>query len=339
VTAAGEASSSADLAGVNVATSRLAEEILPKIPFFGRLKDIGYGVAGTQVAVGIVSALYVLVTQATYFGKSFKYTWDHLDLLWHFHAVPYIGGWLVEYWKVFQHIFLRDAPESVLAYALVVMIFVKVRPLRDKTPFMDRLLVRLRMPSPYQGRLGRHADTSALQFLLLPFSMLLAAIPGEIASAVIFPGMALAHKYGYHSPWLEPASPWVPIAVGIVGGNFAGHKPAVKAGQDVQKFFLRQRLAVAYTAEQWLTGFENGELSLAEARDKLTSMRGTEPSVLYPDSYRWRYRSMLDKRLPAARKGKGETFAIVAFVLVSVVLAGYGLYVRKWGVAHGYWMP
>jgi len=336
---AGEARAE-ELAGPGAATSRLAEEILPRIPFFGRLKDTGYAVGGTQVAVGIVSALYVLITQAPYFGRSFKYTWDHLDLIWHFHGIPYIGGWMVDYWKVFQHIFLRDAPESVLAYALVVMIFVKVKPLKDKIPFMDKVLVKARMPSPYQGRLGRHEQTSALQFLLLPVSMLLAAIPGEIiASAVIFPGIALAHKYGYHSPWLEPTSPWVPIAVGIAGGNLAGHKPAVKAGQDVQRFFLRRRLAVAYTAEQWLTQFADGDMSMDEARDKLTSMRGTEPGVLYPESYRWRYRSMLDKRLPAARKSKGETFAIVAFVLVSTVLAGYGLYVRKWGVTHGFWMP
>lgn len=329
-----------EMAGANVATSRLVEEILPRIPFFGRLKDAAYGVGATQVAVGIVSALYVLITQATYFGKSFKYTWDHLDILWHFHAIPYIGGWMVDYWKDFQHIFLRDAPESVLGYALVVMVLVKVKPLKDKVPVMDRVLTKLRMPSPYQGRLGRHEATSARQFLLLPVSMLLAAIPGEIiASAVIFPGMALAHKYGYHSPWLEPTSPWVPIAIGIAGGNLAGHKPAVKAGQDVQRFFLRQRLAVAYRAEQLLTSFADGDLELAEARDKLTSMRGTEPGVLYPESYRWRYRSMLSKRLPAVMKGKGETFAIVAFVLVSTVLAGYGLYVRKWGVSHGFWMP
>lgn len=334
------ADESTGMAAGTAAPQRLADEILPKIPFFGHLKDTAYAVGGTQVAVGIVSALYVLVTQAVYFGKSFKYTWDHLDLIWHVGAIPLIGPWMVEYWKVFQHVFLRDAPESILGYALVVMIFVKVKPLQDKVPVMDRLLVRLRMPSPYQARLGRRPDTSGLQYLMLPVSMLLSAIPGEILmSAVIFPGMALAHRYGYTSPWLEPGSPWVPIAIGIGGGNFSGHKPAVKAGQDVQRFFLRQRLAVAYAAESLLLGYQQGALSLSQARDRLTSMRGTAPGVLYPESYRLRYRGMLERRDPAGKRRRSEAFVIVTFVVILVLLAGYGLYVRKWGVAHGYWKP
>jgi hypothetical protein len=319
----------------------VAEELLPKIPFWGTLQNLGYSVALTQVAVGIVSALYVLITQAAYFGHSFKGTWDRLDLLWHFHGVPLIGGWMVAHWDIFRHVYLRDAPESVLAFALVAMIVVKWKNLKDKTPLMDRVLVKLRMPSPYQGQAGRHPDTSPLQFLFLLPSMLIIALPGEIlVSAAVFGGMALASKQGYHSPWLTAQSPWVPIVIGIAGGALAGHKPAVKAGRDVQRYFLGKRLAATYAAGDILSGFELHRTTLEEARDKLTGMRRTTPGVLFPVTYQLRYASLLARHEPAQRHGKAGSAVTVGFVLILIVLAGYGLYVRKWGISHPpIWMP
>ena len=119
--------------------ARLTEEILPKIPFFGRIKDVGYSVAGTQVAVGIMSAVYILIFQATWFGFSLKRPWDDLNKAWHFQAVPYIGEFLYDNWDIARHAFFRDATESVLAYALVVMIVTKVRPLYAVSPLRKAL--------------------------------------------------------------------------------------------------------------------------------------------------------------------------------------------------------
>jgi hypothetical protein len=320
---------------------QITEELLPKIPFWGTLQNLGYSVALTQVAVGIVSAVYVLIFQARYFGKSFKYTWDHLDLLWHFHGVPLIGGWMVAHWDIFRHVYLRDAPESVLAFALVAMIVVKWKNLKLRAPLMDRILVKLKMPSPYQGQLGRHPDISPLQMVFLLPSMLIISLPGEIlASAVVFGGMALADDWGYHSPWLTPASPWVPIVIGIAGGAFAGHKPAVKAGRDVQRYFLGKRLAATYGAEDILDGFERGVFTRDVARDRLTAMRRTSPGILYPVTYQLRYKALLKRHEPAQRHSRWSGIATMSFVLILIVLAGYGLYVRKWGISHPpFWMP
>jgi hypothetical protein len=349
------------------AATRLTDEILPKLPFFGRLKDLAYSVAGTQVAVGIMSAFYILIFQATYFGRSLKNPWDSLNRLWHFDAVPVIGKFLYDNWDTGRHIFFRDAPESVLAYALVVMVIVKIKPLyapsplrkllhrlfglplpaASKVPFMHRVLGFLHMPTPYQrdmtGWRGktRSADTTPLQYLFLLPSMVLAALPGEIVMAVIlFGGMAIAHHQGYYSPWLEPTSPWVPIVIGISGGNAFGHLPAVKAGQDVQKYFLRMRLAIAYYAEDLLNRYRAGDITLAYARNEITALRGTEPGVWYPDVYRARYRLLKSRTEPAGQGSRLEKTGIVLFLFVMILLAGYGLYVRKWGVSHGsFWIP
>ena len=342
---------------VVAATPADAETI--KVPFWGKVQTVFYSAGATQVAVGIVSAIYVIITQGVYFGKSFKWTWDHLNLLWHFAAIPLIGPWLSDEYDLARHIYLRDSPESILAFAFVAMIVVKwknpgddtlvdklraklgMRP-RDKTkiPLMDRILIALKMPSRYQAQAGRHPDTSGLQFLFLAPSMLLAAIPGEILmSVVIFGGMAIAHRLGYHSPWLTPESPWVPIAIGIAGGAFAGHKPAVKAGDTVQMYFLRKRLNVAYQAEKLLEEFRDGEVELAAARDELTRMRAATPGVLYPIVYQLRFKWLLAHHAAARRYSWWNTVVIIGFVTVLIILAVYGLYVRKWGVTHGFWKP
>jgi hypothetical protein len=333
--------------------ARLTEEILPKIPFFGRIKDLGYSIAATQIAVGIMSAVYIVIWQGTYWGFSLKGSWDGLNALWHFRAVPGIGGFLDDNWPIARHLFFRDALESVLAYALVVMVIVKIKRLKDKAPLVHRVLGFLHMPTPYQGRMNRwlhkpgqprkarKAQTTPLQYILLLPSMFLAAVPGmAIAAAVIYGGMAYAHHRGYHSPWLTPESPWVPIAVGIAGGNAFGHLPAVKAGQDVQKYFLRMRLAIAYFAEDMLENYRDGTVTLARARDEITALRGTKPGKLYPDVYRARYDTLLSRREPADQGGKLEKTAIVLFVLVLTVLAVYGLYARKWAIPHNdLWIP
>jgi hypothetical protein len=255
----------------------------------------------------------------------------------------------------------------VLAYALVVMVIVKIKPLyspplsyrlrkalhlpvsgyENRIPVMHRVLGFLHMPTPYQRDMtgwrgkSRSADTTPLQYLFLLPSMVLAALPGEIVmAAILFGGMAVAHHQGYYSPWLEPTSPWVPIAIGIAGGNAFGHLPAVKAGQDVQKYFLRMRLAIAYFAEDLLNRYRAGDVTLDYARNEITALRGTEPGVWYPDVYRARYRLLKSRNEPADRGSRLEKTGIVLFLFVMTLLAGYGLYVRKWGVSHGsFWIP
>lgn len=349
--------------------SRLTEEILPKIPFFGRIKDLGYAFAVSQIAVGIMSAVYIVIWQGRYFGFSLKPYWDGANGYLHFKAVPWIGQFLYDNWDIGRHLFFRDALESVLAYALVVMVVVKIRPLYQRNPAVIRLLgragislppVRTRiplahrvlgfchMPTPYQGDMNRwirhgprKAQTTPLQYLLLLPSMFLASVPGmAVAAAVIYGGMAYAHHRGYSSPWLTPESPWVPIAVGIAGGNAFGHLPAVKAGQDVQKYFLRMRLAIAYFAEDMLNDYRDGEITLARARDEITALRGTKPGRLYPDVFRARFDTLLSRREPADQGSKLEKATIMLFVLVLTVLAVYGLYARKWAIPHGdLWIP
>jgi hypothetical protein len=352
------------------ATSRLTEEILPKIPFFGRLKDLGYSVLVSQYAVGVMSAIYIIIWQGTYFGRSNKPYWDGLNQEWHFKAVPWIGQFLYDNWDIGRHLFFRDALESVLAYALVVMVIVKIKPLYGasplrrmlhrfagvplpsgrKIPLVHRVLGFCHMPTPYQGDMTRllirrgqprRAQTTPLQYLMLLPSMFLASVPGmAIVAAIVFGGMAYAHHLGYHSQWLTPESPWIPIAVGIGGGNAFGHLPAVKAGQDVQRYFLLMRLATAYFAEAILRGFLAGSITLDQARDDLTALRGTKPGKLYPDVYRARYDLLKARREPADRGSRLEIFSVLAFVVVVTVLAGYGLYARKWAIPHNdLWIP
>lgn len=319
-----------------------AEAIAVRIPAWGKLQALGYSAAFGQWAVGFWSGVYVLVFQARWFGKSLKYIWDHLNAIWHFAAVPGIGHWLYSSWDVGRHVFFRDAPEAVLAYAAVAMIipFLATRKHKDTVPLLDRIMVKLGMPSAYQGDMGRHPDTSGLQYLFLLPSMLACSLLGEIpAGALIFGAMAFAHSRGYHSPWLEPSSPWVPVVIGIAGGKFAGHKPAVKAGNDINRFYLGKRLALAYAADAILTRFRAGTLSQDEARDQLTGMRRADPSILYPAAYTALYEQMLAARTPVRHYGRASTIITVGAVTLFIVIGGWGVYLRKYGITHGFWLP
>jgi hypothetical protein len=331
-------------------TESPVESFVGKIPFAGKLQSILYSLIVGQWAVGFWSALYILIFEADWFGESFKYTWDNLNTLWHFKAIPGIGHWLFAYYGDGRHLFLRDAPESVLAYALVAMIIPLLQSkVRDKPPLADRLMVRLGMPSPYQGKLGRHPHTSGLQYLFLVPSMLLASLPGEIiASVIIFGGMALAHHYGYHPGWLTPLGtvpagpvriPWIQIAVGIAGGKFLGHKPAVKAGQDIQRYYLGKRLALVYAADTILDQFVGGELDHDKARDQLTSMRRSDPSFWYPAAYRMMYARMLAARVKVGKYSVLSTIVTIVVVVIVVVIGGWGVYLRRYGITHTFWMP
>lgn len=323
-----------------------ADEILPKLPFFAQAKDTGYFAAFTQIAIGVMYALYIMITQWSYAGKSFKYTWDNLDVIWHFRAVPGIGNWAASNWDTGRHLFLRDTPETIVVYALVVLVLVKVKPLKDRTPLLDKILIAVHAPSPYQGRhvnrwglragQHRHADTSPVQFLLLVPAMILLALPLEIiAGAAVFGGMALAHRHGYHAGWLNQDAAWVPIIIGIAGGVL-GHRPAVKPGLDVQRYYLRRRLSVAYAAEEMLDRFRRGLLTRDEARDQLTAMRSARPGEIYPAAYQARYDSMLSSRVTSQQGSRVSSVSIRAALLVGVVLCLYGLYAKYIGIPSGH---
>jgi hypothetical protein len=337
-----------------------AEQLAGKIPFWDRAQSLAYSVIAGQWAVGFWSGIYVLVFQAHWFGKSLKYTWDHLNMLWHFKAIPVIGTWMYDNYDLGRHIFLRDAPEAVLAYAVVAMIitwlamkkyqvslirkllirFGLAKAPERKIPRIQRVIVRLGMPSIYQEDMGRHPDTSPLQYLFLLPSMLAASLVGEIpAAAVIFGGMAFAHHQGYYSPWLEPTSPWVPIVIGIIGGKVFGHVPAVKAGFDAQRFYLGKRLSVSYAADAILTGFRRDEISQDKARNELTGMRRADPSLWYPASYRLLYDQLLKAHAKVRQYGWLSTATFALFVILFVVIGGWGVYLRKYGISHGFWLP
>lgn len=337
-----------------------AEVFAEKIPFWDRAQSLLYSVVAGQWAVGFWSGAYVLITQAHYFGKSFKNTWDNLAEIMHLGAVPGIGHFLVANFDLARHIFFRDAPEAVLAYAVVAMIITwlamkKYQPslarkllhrmhlvgeYQPKIPLVQKAMVRLGMPSIYQEDMGRHAGTSPLQYLFLIPSMLIAALPGEIVAAVIiFGGMAVAHHHGYHSPWLEATSPWVSVVIGIVGGKAFGHAPAVKAGYDAQRFYLGKRLAVNYAADEVLLNFKQDLITRGSARNELTRMRRADPAIWYPASYRHLYNRMVEGRAAIRQYGKVSTVTFALFVVLFVVVGGWGVYLRKYGIAHGFWMP
>jgi len=346
---------------VNYGPTQSAAEILAgKIPFWNRAQSVVYSAAAGQWAVGFWSGVYVLVTQAHYFGKSFKNTWDNLAVILHLGAIPGIGRFLVENADIGRHIFFRDAPEAVLAYAVVAMIitwlamkkyqvslFRKIliklhlagEPER-KIPLIQKAMVRVGMPSIYQEDMGRHAGTSPLQYMFLIPSMLLAALPGEIlVAAIIFGGIAFAHHHGYYSPWLEPTSPWVSPLIGTAGGKAFGHAPAVKAGYDAQVFYLGKRLSVNYAADSILSSFHEDLISQAKARNDLTRMRRADPAIWYPASYRHLYDRLLAARTAVREYGKLSTVTFALFVVLFVVIGAWGVYLRKYGIGHGFWMP
>jgi hypothetical protein len=352
-----------------------AETLAAKLPFWEQAQSLGYSYAIGQWAVGFWSGLYVLIFQAHYWGRSFKWTWDHLNVLWHFKAIPLIGNWMFTWYDDGRHIFLRDAPEAVLAYSVVAMIItwlatkkyqvplirkflIKLglaKPKPPKVPLIHRVAVRFGIPSIYQEDMGRHPDTSLLQYVFLIPSMLLASLVGEIPAAVIiFGGIAVAHRAGYSSPWLEPTSPWVPVVIGVAGGKMFGHMPAVKAGYDLQrKYGIGKRLAVSYAADTILDRFAAAAVAAmtdtaaaaalaaakATARNELTGMRRADPSLLYPGSYRRLYAKLLAAHAPVKRYGLPSAVTFATAVVLFFVVGGWGVYLRKYGISHGFWLP
>jgi hypothetical protein len=319
-----------------VVPTSIATDVLDKLPILSKIKDLVYaGVLG-QWAVGFWSALYVLIFQAHYWGKSFKYTWGH------FKAVPGIGPWMYAHYDVARHVFLRDAPEAILGFALVAMIIpVIATKKRDKPPLLDRIAVRLGMPSPYQGQMGRHPDTSTLQYLLLLPSMLVASVPGLLISGLaVFGSMAVIPElFGVHSAWFTPTSPWVAVVIGLIGGKFAGHKPAIKAGADVQKFYLGKRVALSRAADKILGQFRDGLISQDNARNQLTAMPGIDPGRIYPEVYRHRFRAMVKQDQPARKYSFVSTLVLLILTALFIVIGGWGVYLRKYGISHTFWMP
>jgi hypothetical protein len=328
-----------------------AEKLAEKIPALSRIQAVAYSIVVGQWAVGFWSGVYVLVTQAHYFGKSFKNTWDNLPQLMHLGAIPGIGHFIIDNADLARHIFFRDAPEAILGYAFVAMIItILATKEKEKTPWLDRQFVKLHIPSVYQGRFTirhgprkgqrRRADTSPAQFVLLLPSMLLTAVPGEaIMAAAIFGGIALAHHRGYHSPWLEPTSPWVSPLIGIAGGRFAGHRPAIKAGYDIQRYFIGKRLWITYTADRILLGFKAEEITQDAARNKLTRMRRADPSLLYPISYRRLYDKLLAQRAKVREYSSWSRWVFGLGMAIALIIGLWGVYLRKWGIGHGFWLP
>jgi hypothetical protein len=338
-----------------------AEAVILKIPLFGKAQNTIYSLGLIQWAVGVVTAAYILITQATYFGRTNKPYWDGLNAEWHFRAVPGIGRWLYENWDLGRHLYFRNILESVLAYAFVAMIVPKLATtVKAKVPLPHRVMVALHMPSPYQGRFTvkhgrrkgqkRRADTTGLQYLFLFPSVWVASWPGQaVVSAVIFGGMAIAHRAGYHPSWLTPDGvitlgpvrvPWVPILIGVAGGQLWGHAPAGKAGADIQRRYLDRRLSVYYLAERILHAYRENPATETSALNQLTAMPRTKPSELYPATYRHWYETLLAQRAAPRPTSRWIMFISWAVVAGLVILGGYGIYAQRWGIPHGnLWIP
>jgi hypothetical protein len=325
-----------------------AEALIGKIPARGKVQAAVYSLALIQWAVGIVTAAYVIITQWTWFGYSFKYTWDHLNEIWHWKAIPWIGDFLYRNWDIGRHLYFRNLQETVLAFAFVSMIIIKltVRPkLQGRIPWAHRAIVKMKMPSPYQGQLGRHPDTSGLQYVFLIPSMFLCELPGIIVfSVVVFGGMAIGHRLGFHPAWFYPEAtigygpvrlPWVQILIGIGAGRFFGRLPAIKAGQDIQRRYLDVRLALRYRAGQIMDQVLDGTLDEDKALDQLTALPRTRPSELYPETYRRWYDALLRQLAPARPRTRWATIASRVTVILAVLLGAYGVYIQRYGIHHG----
>ena len=335
--------------GLDVPSAKgTAEALIGKIPFIGKVQAFVYSLGLVQWAVGIVTAAYVIATQWSWFGYSFKYTWDHLNALWHWKAIPGIGNWMYDNWDIGRHLYFRNLQETVLAYAFVSMIIVAlaIKPkLKGRIPLAHRAIVKLKMPSPYQGQLGRHPDTSGLQYVFLVPSMIICELPGILVfSAVVFGGMAIGHRAGFHPAWFTPEGvipvgpikvPWVQILIGIGAGRFFGRLPAIKAGQDIQRRYLDVRLALRYRAEQILNAIMGGTTDKGKGLDELTALPRTRPSDLYPLTYRRWYDALLKEHAPARPRTRWATIASRLTVLLAVLLGAYGIYIQRYGIHHG----
>ena len=333
------------------------EALILKIPFWGKIQNTLYSLGLIQWAVGVVTAGYIIITQGTYFGRTNKIVWDGLNNYLHFKAVPWIGNWLWDNWDLGRHLYFRAILESLLAYAFVAMIVPKLmtKP-KKKVPLPHLIMIRLGMPSPYMGRVPtlrgrpRHEDTSGLQYILLFFSVWVASLFGQaVMSVIIFVPMALAHRAGFHPAWLQPEGiitigfvriPWVPILIGVAGGQLWGHTPAGKAGADIQRRYLDRRLSVAYLAENLLDRFKAETLTRDKARDQLTGLPDAKPSQLYPATYRHWYERLLAVHALARPTTRLNRFISWAVVAVLVVLGAYGIYAQRWGIPQNdLWIP
>jgi hypothetical protein len=335
------------------AEDQRAVPVLRKLTLGEKLQNLLYSVLGAHAGVALVSAVYVLVLQAKYFGFSLKYSWDHLPQAWHMTHLKVLGWslgpWLEAHWTVARHYFGRNIPEGVVGLSIILIILAKAKPVTGQPSWLDRLFVRLGFPSHYQGMMGRHERASGLQIVLLPVTMLIAALPGVIVSSVvIFGGTALLHRYGYHLKVAAPprwtvaytaGSVWQPLVIGAFGGWFFARKSVSKVADDVQLHFLEIRLAVAYAADEILQAFRDGGMTLAAARDALTRMKRTEPVKAYPPVYRIRYQALLAAEVRPEAHGRGTTILMAAVLVILPVLTIYGLYVRYWGAKHGLWVP
>jgi hypothetical protein len=326
--------------------------LLRKLTLGEKLQNLVYSVLGGHAGVALVSAVYVLVLQAKYFGFSLKYSWDHLPQAWHMtqlHIFGWgLGPWLETHWTVARHYYGRNIPEGVVGLSIILIILAKAKPVTGKPGPVDRALVRLGFPSHYQWLMGRHERASGLQIVLLPVTMLIAALPGVIVSSVIIlGGTALLHRYGYHLNVAAPrwtvaytaGSVWQPLVIGACGGWLFARKSVSKVADDVQLHFLEIRLKVAYAADKILQAFRDGGMTLAAARDALTPMKRTQPVKAYPPVYRIRYQALLDAEVRPEQHGRGTTVLMAAVLVVLPVLTAYGLYVRYWGAKHGLWVP
>jgi hypothetical protein len=330
-------------------TRGTAEALIGKIPLWGKIQNILYSVALIQWATGIVTAVYVIIIDWTWFGYSFHNTWNNLNTLWHVRAIPWIGTFLYENWALARHLYYRNLQETVLSYAFVSMIIVaiSVKPkLRGRVPWTHKLLVKMGMPSPYQSQLGRHPDTSGLQYLFLLPSMIICELPGIIVfSAVVFGGMAIGHRLGYDPAWFRPEGtigigtvqiPWVTIVVGLGAGHFYGRLPAVKAGQDIQRRYLDVRLAMRYRAGEILNQAIKGTVDEDAALNALTALPRTRPPELYPATYRHWYDALLKAHAPARPRSKWATAASRLTVTLCVLLGIYGIYIQRYGIHAGH---
>lgn len=344
----------------------LAELSLPPLTWKDKIQNTVYTVLGLHGGVFVVTFIYICLFEARYrFGDtvySLGPAWNNLPVTlnvtsWlNWIPVPGSGGlgsWIINHWDLIQHIYFNKIPAGIVAFTFIGLLLGlgAGKPL-GKPKAVDKMFIKLNQwfrifPNRYQGY-----RTTSVQYALLPFSMLLAALPGVIAGSVLIYGStALLHFAAVTPPdplaflhinfarAILAGSIWQPIAIGALGQHFFARYVTLKAGEDEQSYFLESRADNAYDAGAILEGYKNGTCTETTAINEISGMRKATPSKIYPPIYRHRLTAMLKARVPVPEHGNEARVvmpAILAFMAVALLL---GAYWYTWLPKHGGWLP
>jgi hypothetical protein len=362
-------------------TDELATVQYRKLTVLEKVQNTVYSILGLHAGVFIVTFFYILIFAGTYrFGStdySLAAAWGNLPVTLHVtswlnwfpvgHGMG-LGTWIVDHWDFIQHTYFHYIPAGIVGFAIIGLILGLGAGKELGPPkLVDRLFIKLNewtriFPNRYQGY-----ETTAIQYALIPVTMLLSALPGVIlGSALIYGGAAVLHALGLNLPdpltwhiaglnghWsraLLAGSVWQPIAIGALGQHFFARYVTLKAGEDQQRYWLEGRLDRAYDAcgpvdryakvvQTYGFGAPQTLAAQTEVINAVSALPNTAPARWYAPIYKLRYTAMLKARVKIPEHGEQAKIVmpfIFAILIVAVIMGGIW-YV--WLPKHGFWLP